>query len=169
LFRAGTWKYTHHDGTVETGTFKDEDDLENQTHIPRRGTLVVTYNDGRRRVEIREIKEGDSFENIKSFTADGSLSAEGNKLNSMLHGYYLNIFNGQLIEEGVYNHGKKDGQWKEYDSYSRKVVINTYRQGAPWEGSFDDFRDGSYYHLVYEAGKKVSEERFDIKSVVPKQ
>jgi antitoxin component YwqK of YwqJK toxin-antitoxin module len=169
LFRAGTWKYTYHDGTVKTGTFKDENDLENQTHLSRKGTLDVAYDDGRRRVEIREVKEGGSFENIKVFAADGSLSGEYNKLNSRLHGYYLNISNGQLMEEGTFNHGNKDGKWKEYDSYSRKVVLNTYRQGAPWEGSFDEFRDSSYYHLVYESGKKVLEERFDIKSVVPKQ
>lgn len=60
----------------------------------------------------------------------------------LLHGPYKRFQNGDLIEEGNYYAGMKDGRWERYDSHFMLVDKTHWRRGVP-DGSIVSFYDST--------------------------
>jgi antitoxin component YwqK of YwqJK toxin-antitoxin module len=66
---------------------------------------------------------------------EGRVKQLGNDLDGvyLLHGPYKRYQNGDLVEEGYYYAGTKDGRWERYDSKFMLIDKTYYRRGFPAE------------------------------------
>ena len=72
---------------------------------------------------------------------------EGNGL--LLHGPYKRYVNGDLVEEGSYYAGMKDGRWEKYDSHFMLIDKARWHRGVPAESRL------TYYDSTHHKIKEI--------------
>jgi antitoxin component YwqK of YwqJK toxin-antitoxin module len=79
----------------------------------------------------------------KGYDENGNVifESEGFDKEDELHGKYKEYSNGKLLHEGVFNHGKPDGVWKQY-----------------WEES-----GFMAYKIIYKNGEKISQKAYNVR------
>ncbi len=64
----------------------------------------------------------------------------------LLHGPYKRYQNGDLVEEGYYYAGMKDGRWEKYDSHFMLLDKSRWHQGVPAESKLT-FYDSTHHKI----------------------
>ena len=109
-----------------------------------------------------ELKNGDG--KVKEYNDNGELLFEGEYLNGLRNGKGKDYFFGKLIFEGEYLNGERNGKGKEFDDRGYLIFEGEYLNGIKWNGNgyhYDkiiyQIKDGKGYFKEYKYDKLVFE------------
>ena len=169
------WRHTDQAGKTQAGYYYSGDPAEQHPRFSRLrllpGGVTVSQSKDWLRVTLHKMENDESVIHDRHYKLNGTLEAEYSLRGAKFDGYYLNMQDGRLLEEGQYRNGLKDGPWKEYAPFLGKIVNCVYSKGLPWAGYFTDFtgdKDGNYISLLYNGGELMKKELFQIQSRPPK-
>ena len=168
------WRHTDQAGMIQAGYYYSGES-ENHPRVRRFRLLpdgeTVSQSKDWLHVTQHRMENDESVIHHRHYKLNGTLEAEYRLRGAKFDGYYLNMQEGRLLEEGFYRNGLKDGSWAEYTPLLGKIVNCVYSNGLPWTGHFADFtgdKDGNYRSLLYNDGKIIKMDLFQIQPRPPK-
>jgi hypothetical protein len=144
-----------------TKTLKDEKGNDIATEIWH-GKATGFHENGNTSWE-GEYRDGQREGDYTSWSDNGTKTGRATYNHGLLQGKYTQWnHDGRKMREETYANGKLNGEARWWDMEGNLLTTGTFRDGAPWAGSFPELDASPVAHWSvrrYEAGKKVSEEK----------
>jgi len=144
--------YTNDDLLREVEYFADgkKKDETNYRDGKQHGFYVSWYANGQMRVQDL-YSDGRRNGAVLQWHPNGVKSYEAHDTNGVATCVYGSWYsNGQKEREATFEEGKEVGTSTTWDKNGEIIAQGKYRNGEPWEGTFESFRDKVY---TYEQGK----------------